>query len=185
MTLCPPPQVNPKFVAEPPPDTMDPMPAPTSSAWQLPQPTAAVGGALAMVLSFHEAFDLPRRPLPDTEVDQALADLRVRLLREEVQEFADAAQGGDIVAVADAIADIVYVAYGTAVSYGIDLDAVVREVHRSNMSKLDDAGRPVLRPDGKVLKSARYRPPDVARVLGEQLPLFDPVDGTARGSLNG
>lgn len=139
-------------------------------------PLADLGDVLAQVLQFHEAFDLPREPLPTDQVADALAELRVRLLREEVEEFADAAHGRDLVAVADALADIVYVAYGAAVTYGIDLDAVVAEVHRSNMSKLDDSGRPVLRDDGKVLKSARYRPPNVGAVISTQLALFGDGD---------
>lgn len=140
-----------------------------------------LGEVLARVLDFHEAFDLPREPLPTSHVGDTLAQLRVRLLREEVEEFADATERRDLVAVADALADVVYVAYGSAVTYGIDLDAVVREVHRSNMSKLDANGRPVLREDGKVLKSERYEPPNVATVIEDQLPLFDP-DGPTLGN---
>lgn len=137
--------------------------------------------AMRAVAAFHAAFDLPRRPLPCAEVSPELAQLRVDLLVEEVGEFADATRDQDIVAMADALGDIVYVAYGAAVTYGIDLDAVVAEIHRSNMSKLDAAGRPVLREDGKVLKSSRYRPPDVKRVLAEQLAL--PLDfGEPSGS---
>lgn len=146
---------------------------------------ADLGDVLARVLDFHEAFDLPREPLPTAHVGDALAQLRVRLLREEVEEFADAAERRDLVAIADALADVVYVAYGSAVTYGIDLDAVVREVHQSNMSKLDADGRPFLREDGKVLKSKRYRPPDVGRVLEEQLPLFDPAPKSDRSDAGG
>ncbi|MCW2749731.1 MAG: MazG nucleotide pyrophosphohydrolase [Aeromicrobium sp.] len=135
---------------------------------------ARLGEVLAQVLDFHQAFDLPREPLPTSHVGDSLAQLRVRLLREEVEEFAEATERRDLVAIADALADVVYVAYGSAVTYGIDLDEVVREVHRSNMSKLDGDGRPVLREDGKVLKSQRYRPPDIGRVVGDQLPLFGP-----------
>jgi predicted HAD superfamily Cof-like phosphohydrolase len=104
-------------------------------------------------------------------VDADLVELRIRLLVEEVGEFADAARAGDLVALADALGDIVYVAYGAAVTYGVDLDAVLAEVHRANMSKLDETGRPILRADGKVLKSERYRPPDVAGVIYHQAPL--------------
>lgn len=127
------------------------------------------------VLEFHLAFDLPVALRPDpTRVSGALAALRVALLVEEVQEFATAARSGDIVAVADALADIAYVTYGAALTYGIDLDAVLREVHASNMSKLGPDGRPVMRADGKVLKPATYRPPNVEAVLTLQLPLpFD------------
>lgn len=147
-----------------------------------PQPLAQLGHVLAQVLAFHEAFDLPRQPLPAMAMADLATGLRVRLLREEVEEFALAVDRGDLVAAADALADVVYVAYGSAVTYGIDLDAVVSEVHRANMSKLDGRGRPVLRKDGKVLKSARYRPPDVSSVLDQQLPLFDPDKSTLSSS---
>lgn len=127
---------------------------------------------LSLVNAFHRAFGLPRRRSPSLEgVDRALIELRTRLLDEETAEFADAAARRDLVAMADALADIVYVAYGTALSFGMDLDAVLREVHRSNMSKLDESGRPVMRDDGKVLKSPRYSRPDVAGVLAEQYEL--------------
>ena len=143
---------------------------------------AQLSDVFAQVLAFHEAFDLPREPLPVIEVEDMMTGLRVRLLREEVEEFAAAIERGDLVAAADALADVVYVAYGSAVTYGIDLDAVLREVHRANMSKLDGQGRPVLREDGKVLKSSRYRPPDVATVLESQLPLFGPDDSSKASS---
>jgi predicted HAD superfamily Cof-like phosphohydrolase len=130
------------------------------------------------VLQFHRAFGLPgaARPLAAATVPAGLAELRIALLVEEVQEFADAARSGDLVALADALADIAYVTYGAALTYGIDLDAVLREIHRANMSKLGPDGRPVLRGDGKVLKPATYRPPDVQAVLAVQLPL--PFDDT-------
>jgi predicted HAD superfamily Cof-like phosphohydrolase len=120
----------------------------------------------AAVAEFHQAFGRPVRQHPTADVDPALARLRVDLVQEEVGEFIAASEQGDLIGIADALADIVYVVYGTALTYGIDLDAVLREVHRSNMSKLDSDGHPVLRADGKVLKSGRYSPPDIASVLG-------------------
>lgn len=119
----------------------------------------------AAVAEFHRAFNLPMRQVPSVDIDHALATLRVALLEEEVCEFVTASEKGDLVAISDALADIVYVIYGTALTYGIDLDSVLREVHRSNMSKLDSDGRPLIRDDGKVLKSDRYFPPDIASVL--------------------
>lgn len=98
--------------------------------------------------------------------------MRLRLLAEESQELDDAIRDGDLVAIADALGDITYVLFGTAITYGIDLEAVVREIHRSNMSKLDNRGQPLLRDDGKVLKSERYTPPDINTVLALQPPLF-------------
>src|ERR1700761_1163542 len=119
----------------------------------------------AAVAEFHQAFRLPVQDFPNAEIDESLAALRVALLREEVDEFVSASDESDLVGIADALADIVYVIYGTALTYGIDLDSVLREVHRSNMSKLDSDGKPILRDDGKVIKSAKYFPPDVAAVL--------------------
>jgi predicted HAD superfamily Cof-like phosphohydrolase len=125
-----------------------------------------------LVMDFHRAFNLPRNADPTLVVTADLAALRLRLLAEEVGELDDAMQDANLVAVADALADITYVVFGTAITYGIDLEAVVREVHRSNMSKLDARGRPVMREDGKVLKSEWYTPPDVNTVLALQPPLF-------------
>ena len=127
--------------------------------------------AMLLVGRFHQAFDLPRANRPTLDIPGSLAKLRVDLLVEEVGEFADATTARDLVGIADALADIVYVAYGAAITYGVDLDAALREVHRSNMSKLDEHGKPVYRDDGKVLKSARYTPPDISGVLFIQPPL--------------
>jgi predicted HAD superfamily Cof-like phosphohydrolase len=122
----------------------------------------------AAVAEFHRAFNLPMRQSPSTEIDDDLAKLRVDLLEEEVGEFVTASEKADVIGIADALADIVYVVYGTALTYGIDLDSVLREVHRSNMSKLASDGKPLIREDGKVLKSDRYFPPDIAAALGLQ-----------------
>jgi predicted HAD superfamily Cof-like phosphohydrolase len=115
------------------------------------------------VEEFHRAFGLAVRSAPEAAVPES--DLRTRLLVEEVQEYYDAVEAGNVVEVADALADIVYVAFGTALSHGIDLDAVLAEVHRSNMSKLGADGQPLLRGDGKVIKGPHYFRPDVAGVL--------------------
>jgi predicted HAD superfamily Cof-like phosphohydrolase len=125
----------------------------------------------AAVAEFHRAFNLPMRRLPSIEIDYALATLRVALLEEEVSEFVTASEKGDLIGITDALADIVYVAYGTALTYGIDLNSALREVHRSNMSKLGSDGTPLIRGDGKVLKSEHYFPPDIAAVLSRQGPL--------------
>jgi predicted HAD superfamily Cof-like phosphohydrolase len=130
------------------------------------QPADETLGAAAAVADFQRAFNLPMRQSPNADVDKSLAKLRVALLQEEVGEFITASEKGDLVAIADALADITYVVYGTALTYGIDLDSVLREVHRSNMSKLGNDGKPLIRDDGKVLKSERYFPPDIASVLG-------------------
>lgn len=119
-----------------------------------------------LVRQFHQVFDLPVRSTPSTDIPVAEAALRLDLLSEEFEEYHDAHYAEDITEMADALADIVYVAYGTALAYGIDLDAVIAEVHRSNMSKLGADGRPILRADGKVIKGPGYFRPDIAAVLG-------------------
>ena len=121
--------------------------------------------AALQVAEFHRAYELPLRDTPSAEVDAAQVTLRQALIEEEVGELQRAAGAGDLVGVADALADIVYVAYGTAHVYGIDLDAVLDEVHASNMTKLGADGRPVRRADGKILKGPGYRAPDIAAVL--------------------
>ncbi len=114
---------------------------------------------------FHAAFGVRSRPHPTLAVPAAELDLRRDLLDEEVGELRDALAAGDLVAVADALADVVYIACGTAHALGIPFDEVFAEVHRANMSKLGADGHPVLRADGKVLKGPGYSPPDVAAVL--------------------
>ncbi|MEU8773273.1 MazG nucleotide pyrophosphohydrolase domain-containing protein [Streptomyces sp. NPDC048606] len=120
-----------------------------------------------LVRAFHEAFglDLATRP---TSVAPALAAHRQVLLQEEVTELAEATESGRLVDIAHELADVVYTAYGTAAVHGIDLDAVLAEVHRANMSKLGPDGRPARREDGKVLKGESYEPPRVADVLRAQ-----------------
>jgi predicted HAD superfamily Cof-like phosphohydrolase len=114
----------------------------------------------ALLAEFHEAFGQPfGRP------DLGNAELRRKLHVEEHEELIEALVDGDLVAIAQELADVVYVAYGTAHTLGIPLNAVVAEVHRANMSKFDESGRPILRQDGKVLKSDRFVPADVAGVL--------------------
>ena len=113
-----------------------------------------------LVRTFHEAFGLSLDAEPDTE----LRRLRRNLIEEETQELAEALTLGDVTEIAKELADLVYVAYGTAVSLGIDLDLVIEQVHASNMSKLGADGKPVLREDGKVLKGTGYRPPDLSHI---------------------
>lgn len=120
------------------------------------------------VRDFHLAYELPVASAPSAGLSDGQAELRQSLIEEEVSELRAAATDADIVGIADALADIVYVAYGTALVYGIDLDGVLDEVHASNMTKLGADGRPVRRADGKILKGPDYRPPDIAAVLRRQ-----------------
>lgn len=117
----------------------------------------------SLVREFHEAFGVPIRTTPDLDVPER--DLRRRLLAEETNEADFAIAFGDLPGAAQELADIVYVAYGAALTFGIDLDAVIAEVHRANMAKLGPDGTPVYREDGKVLKPEGWKAPDVVSVL--------------------
>ena len=120
-----------------------------------------------LVQDWHMRFSLliedkPR--IPDPEI----ARLRISLIHEEAAEFKQAAYREDLVAVADALADLLYVVYGTAVSYGIDMEPVFAEVHRSNMSKGDPA---VIRSSyGKILKSKNWTPPNLRPLIFDAKP---------------
>ncbi|MBL3666884.1 hypothetical protein JL475_12940 [Streptomyces sp. M2CJ-2] len=120
-----------------------------------------------LVREFHRAFGLDARETP-TEVSPALAAHRGELLAEEAAEVAEVAVHGPLDRLAHELADVVYVAYGTALVHGIDLDAVISEIHRSNMTKRGPDGRITRRSDGKVLKGDHYEAPDVSRVLRRQ-----------------
>ncbi|MGF1238924.1 MazG nucleotide pyrophosphohydrolase domain-containing protein [Streptomyces sp. 2-6] len=120
-----------------------------------------------LVREFHRAFGLDARSTP-TRVSPALAAHRGELLAEEAAEVAEVAVEGPLDRLAHELADVVYVAYGTALVHGVDLDEVIAEIHRANMSKLGPDGEVARRADGKVLKGDHYRAPDVAAVLRRQ-----------------
>jgi predicted HAD superfamily Cof-like phosphohydrolase len=120
-----------------------------------------------LVRAFHLAFGLDVRGTPG-EVPPELAAHRGRLLAEEAAEVAEVSVRGPLDRLAHELADVVYVAYGTALVHGIDLDAVIAEIHRSNMTKLGPDGEVARRADGKVLKGEHYQAPDVAGVLRRQ-----------------
>ena len=131
---------------------------------------ARVSEAMTSVIEFHRAFGLPVRETPG-DIPDDLKKLRGDLLHEEASELVEAMEGGDLTEIAKEMADVLAIVYGTAISYGIDVDEVFRQVHQSNMSKLDKDGRPVLRADGKVLKSELYRPPYIDLTSQLLLPL--------------
>ncbi|MFI9393907.1 MazG nucleotide pyrophosphohydrolase domain-containing protein [Streptomyces bauhiniae] len=120
-----------------------------------------------LVSEFHRAFGLDARAIP-TEISPELAAHRGELLAEEAAEVAEVSVTGPLDHLAQELADVVYVAYGTALVHGIDLDEVIAEIHRANMSKVGPDGEISRREDGKVLKGDHYRAPDVAAVLRRQ-----------------
>ncbi|MCW5897960.1 MAG: nucleoside triphosphate pyrophosphohydrolase family protein [Flavobacteriales bacterium] len=123
--------------------------------------------AIGHVRTFHEAFGITNAKAPLGAIGDREALLRYKLIREENEEYLDAALRGDLTEVADALGDILYILCGTLLKHGLEhkIDEVFREIQRSNMSKLDADGRPIYRDDGKVMKSDRYTPPDIAAIL--------------------
>lgn len=98
-----------------------------------------------------------------------IIDLREKLIEEEYQkEYKAAVKENDLVGVADALGDILYVVYGAAIAYGIDIDEVFDEIHRSNMSKLGEDGKAIFREDGKILKGPNYTPPNIKAIIEKQ-----------------
>jgi predicted HAD superfamily Cof-like phosphohydrolase len=115
------------------------------------------------VKDFHIAFGQRVGQTPAFPIDKE-RELRRNLLKEEYLEYLKAELEDDFVEVADALADLIYIACGTAVSYGIPLDKIFEEVHNSNMSKLVD-GKPMYREDGKVMKPEGWKPPNIKAIL--------------------
>ena len=97
--------------------------------------------------------------------NEKIINLRKKLIEEEFNELKEAINENDIVGVADALTDILVVTYGAGAAFGIDLDKCFEEVHRSNMSKLSDAGKPIYNEFGKVMKGPNYSPPDLKKLI--------------------
>ncbi len=118
-----------------------------------------------LVMEWHTTYGVPVGEKPKW-LDSERLELRLELIREEHYELLRAVEHHSIVDVADALGDLVYVIYGMAIEMGINLDAILAEIQRSNMSKLGEDGKPIYREDGKVLKGPNYSPPDLKSVLG-------------------
>lgn len=114
---------------------------------------------------FMTAFDQEVLTKPTLPADK-VQGLRYELIREELDELFCGMQNEDVVEIADALTDLLYVVYGAGHAYGIDLDKCFNEVHRSNMTKLGPDGKPIRREDGKAMKGPNYEPPNLHKVLG-------------------
>jgi len=118
-----------------------------------------------MVEEFMESFGQEvktKSEFPDNET----ITLRYELIDEELKELREAIGNADMVEVADALTDLLYVVYGAGHAFGINLDKCFEEVHSSNMSKLGADGKPIYREDGKVLKGENFFQPNLSKVLG-------------------
>lgn len=122
-----------------------------------------------MVHEFHRVYDCNINPMPELPSKDERA-LRMSLLKEEYNEYIMGEKHHNIVEIADALADMLYIINGTCVSYGIPIDKIFAEVHASNMSKLDENGQVLRREDGKVLKGPNYFKPRIREILENHAP---------------
>jgi len=123
------------------------------------------GTNFELVGDFMEAFGQEVQ-LEPTWPDFNTRELRLELIQEELDELSDAVADRDMIQIADALTDLLYVVYGAGHAFGLDLDECFQEVHSSNMSKLGENGRPIHREDGKVMKGPGYFEPDLEGILG-------------------
>ncbi len=122
---------------------------------------------IGAVEAFHDAFGIGNNHQPTTNLSEKDIELRHRLMAEENEEYLEAAKNGDLVEVADALGDMLYILCGTILKHGMQdkIAEVFQEIQRSNMSKLDADGNPIYREDGKVMKSDQYFKPDIKSIL--------------------
>ena len=122
---------------------------------------------LDSVKQFHASFGLGISEIPKGDLGDAVNLLRYNLMKEENEEYHEAVQNNDIVEIADALGDMLYILCGTIIVHGLQykIEEVFEEIQRSNMSKLGSDGRPIYREDGKVMKGPDYFKPDFTKIL--------------------
>ena len=116
------------------------------------------------IKKFMETFGQEVKTKPSFSTDK-VNKLRYDLIKEELEELKEAMDNKDFLEVADALTDILYVTYGAGHAFGIDLDKCFQEVQNSNMSKLDENGKPVYNESGKVMKGPKYFKPDLSKFV--------------------
>ncbi len=118
---------------------------------------------------FHETYQLGYSETPKSTLGEAKNFLRFNLMKEENEEYLQAANDGNLVEIADALGDMLYILCGTIIEHGLQhkIEAVFEEIQRSNMSKLGMDGKPIYREDGKVMKGPNYFQPDIQKILDE------------------
>jgi len=122
---------------------------------------------LSAVEKFHKAYRILINDRPTADIDKELIKLRFNLMKEENEEYFEAARKNDIVEVADALGDMLYILCGTIITHGFQnkIEEVFDEIQRSNMSKLGTNGKPIYRNDGKVMKGPNYFKPNIEAIL--------------------
>jgi predicted HAD superfamily Cof-like phosphohydrolase len=122
---------------------------------------------LEKVKKFHEVFLIGNETNPIADVGEQTYQLRHRLMQEENEEYLQACKDGDMVEIADALGDLLYIWCGTVLKHGMQdvIGDIFDEIQRSNMSKLDKNGQPIFREDGKVMKGENYFKPNIKSIL--------------------
>ena len=116
------------------------------------------------VKKFMETFGQEVKTKPEFPSEK-IVKLRYDLIKEELDEFEEAIKAKNLTEVADSLTDILYVTYGAGIAFGIDLDKCFDEVQNSNMSKLDENGKPIYNESGKVMKGPNYFKPDLSKFV--------------------
>ena len=126
-----------------------------------------ITNAIDAVKEFNEAFKIKYSKNQKADLDESTIELRYRLMQEENDEYLEAARKKDLVEIADALGDKLYILCGTILAHGLQdkIVEVFNEIQRSNMSKLSAEGKPVIREDGKILKGPNYFKPDIKSIL--------------------
>ena len=119
------------------------------------------------VQKFHDSFGIKNNYEPTGIIDKDMFSLRHRLMNEENEEYLEACKSGDLLEIADALGDMMYILCGTILSHGLQdkIEDVFEEIQKSNMSKLDSDGNPIYRQDGKIMKGLNYFKPDIKKIL--------------------
>lgn len=119
------------------------------------------------VAKFHDVFQIGNELTPVSAVGKPTFTLRYNLMKEENEEYLEACKNNDLVEIADALGDQLYILCGTILKHGLQhkIEEVFEEIQKSNMSKLDAAGNPIFREDGKILKGENYFKPNIKRIL--------------------
>ena len=126
-----------------------------------------ITNAIDAVKEFNEAFKIKYSKNQEADLDESIIELRYRLMQEENDEYLEAARKKDLVEIADALGDKLYILCGTILAHGLQdkILEVFDEIQRSNMSKLSADGTPVIREDGKILKGPNYFKPNIKSIL--------------------
>lgn len=121
------------------------------------------------VKAFHSAFKIGYRETPKADLGIDKNELRFNLMKEENEEYLEATKNNDLIEVADALGDMLYILCGTIIEHGLQhkIEAVFDEIQKSNMSKLGGDGQPIYREDGKVLKGPNYFKPNIDKILNQ------------------